>query len=51
MKVHIEIAFSLGFSRREISEVFLQLVPYAGFPAAINAALAAAEVFDNLDAS
>lgn len=51
LKVHIGIALSIGMTREEIVEIFLQLSAYAGFPAAINAALAAKEVFDAADAA
>ncbi|MEM7642740.1 MAG: carboxymuconolactone decarboxylase family protein [Pseudomonadota bacterium] len=46
LKVHIQAALNVGLSREEIVEVFLQVSVYAGFPAAINAVLAAKEVFD-----
>lgn len=49
LKVHIRIALSLGLTREEISEIFLQLSAYAGFPAAINATMAAKDVFDDVD--
>lgn len=47
LKAHVGIARALGLDKGEIAEVFLQLAPYAGFPAAINATLAAKEVFDS----
>ena len=40
LRVHLEIARSLGLSDEEIVEIFIQLAPYAGFPTAINAVLA-----------
>lgn len=46
LKVHINAALNVGLTRAEIVEVFLQLSVYAGFPAAINAVMAAKEVFD-----
>lgn len=45
LKIHIGIALKMGFSRTEIVEGFMQLAPYAGFPAAINAVMAAKDVF------
>lgn len=45
LKVHLGIARSLGLTREEVVEVFIQLVPYVGFPVAINATLAAVEIF------
>lgn len=45
-KIHVGIARGLGFTRDEVLEICLQTAPYAGFPAAINATLAALEVFE-----
>ncbi|MEM8849207.1 MAG: carboxymuconolactone decarboxylase family protein [Pseudomonadota bacterium] len=45
LKVHIHAALNVGVSQAEIVEVFIQVSVYAGFPAAINAVLAAKEVF------
>lgn len=45
-KIHVGLARGLGFSREEILAICLQVAPYAGFPAAINATLAAVEVLD-----
>lgn len=44
LKVHIGIALRLGLTQQEIAEAFIQLVPYAGFPTAINATLLLKEV-------
>jgi 4-carboxymuconolactone decarboxylase len=49
LKVHIRAALNVGVTREEIAEVFIQMAAYAGFPAAINAAIAAKEVFQELD--
>lgn len=37
LKIHIEIAREIGLTTQELVEIFMQLAPYAGFPAAINA--------------
>src|SRR3984885_9711921 len=33
LRIHIDIARKLGFTKEELSEVFQQLVPFTGFPA------------------
>ncbi|MCE7698845.1 MAG: carboxymuconolactone decarboxylase family protein [Methanobacterium paludis] len=45
LRDHIEGALNVGCSREEIVEVIIQMVAYAGFPAAINGIEAAKEVF------
>ncbi|MBN3858520.1 carboxymuconolactone decarboxylase family protein [Paraburkholderia sp. Ac-20340] len=50
LKIHIEAALNVGCTRDEIVEVFMQMVLYAGFPAALNALFAAREVFAAKDA-
>ncbi|MFC5418540.1 carboxymuconolactone decarboxylase family protein [Bosea eneae] len=45
LKVHIEAGLNVGLSRREITEVMIQMAVYAGFPAALNGLFAAKEVF------
>lgn len=45
LKSHINGALNLGITETEIIELLMQMAVYAGFPAAINAVLAAAEVF------
>jgi 4-carboxymuconolactone decarboxylase len=37
LKVHIGAALNVGLSSKEIEEIIIQTVPYAGFPTAINA--------------
>jgi 4-carboxymuconolactone decarboxylase len=37
LRVHMEGALNVGVTPRELEEVILQTVPYAGFPTAINA--------------
>jgi 4-carboxymuconolactone decarboxylase len=45
LKSHIRGALNLGITEAEIIEVLTQMAVYAGFPAAINAVAAAADVF------
>lgn len=45
LKVHIHAGLNVGLSKDEIMEIVIQTAVYAGFPAAINAALAAKDVF------
>ena len=45
LKVHIGAALNVGCSPKEIIEIIIQMSVYAGFPAALNAAFAAKEVF------
>jgi len=43
--VHINAALNVGVSKTEIVEIIIQMVAYAGFPAALNAMALAKEVF------
>lgn len=45
LKVHMQAALRVGASRQEIVETLLQMIPYAGFPAALNGVTIAREVF------
>jgi 4-carboxymuconolactone decarboxylase len=45
LKVHLRGALNVGCSQKEIIEVIMQMVVYAGFPAALNGLYAAREVF------
>ena len=45
LMVHIGAGLRVGLSREEIIEIMIQMSAYAGFPAALNAISAAAEVF------
>lgn len=45
LRVHIAAALRVGCSRREITEILMQMAVYAGFPAALNGLFAAKEVF------
>lgn len=49
LKSHINGALNLGITRIEIVELLMQMSVYAGFPAAINAIMTAAEVFADRD--
>ncbi|HEX4508825.1 MAG TPA: carboxymuconolactone decarboxylase family protein [Burkholderiaceae bacterium] len=44
LKVHVHGLLNVGGTREQLVEIVLQISAYAGFPAAINAALAAKEV-------
>ena len=45
LKVHIKAGLNVGLSREEIMEIIMQMAVYAGFPAALNGAFVAGEVF------
>ena len=45
LKDHINAALNVGNSPKEIVEIIMQMSAYAGFPKAINGAMAAKEVF------
>lgn len=45
LKDHINAALNVGNTPREIVEIIMQMSAYAGFPKAINGAIAAKEVF------
>ena len=49
LRVHIQAALNLGWSREEVTEVIMQMAVYAGFPAAMNGLAAAKEVFGAAD--
>jgi 4-carboxymuconolactone decarboxylase len=49
LKVHIHGALNVGVRRAEIVEIVIQMAVYAGFPAAMNGASAAGEVFAERD--
>jgi 4-carboxymuconolactone decarboxylase len=50
LKLHIHGALNVGISRKEIVEIVIQIAVYAGFPAAMNAATCAIDVFRERDA-
>ena len=45
LKVHVHGALNVGCTPAEIVEVIIQMALYAGFPAAVNAASSARDVF------
>ncbi len=45
LKVHVHGALNVGCTPAEVVEIIIQMAVYAGFPAALNAAFAAQEVF------
>lgn len=45
LEVHISAALHVGVSPEKIVEVFLQCIPYTGFPRVLNAVFAAKRVF------
>ena len=45
LKVHMQAASRVGATRQEIVETIMQVIPYAGFPAALNAVAIARDVF------
>ena len=49
LQFHVASALNAGASRAELTEVFIQLSVYAGFPAALNAFAAASPVFKEHD--
>jgi 4-carboxymuconolactone decarboxylase len=47
---HIRGGLNVGLDREEVIETITHMALYAGFPAAVNAALTAKQVFNDLDA-
>ncbi|MFH0909776.1 MAG: carboxymuconolactone decarboxylase family protein [bacterium] len=45
LKAHIHGSMNVGWTRKQIIEVIMQLIVYCGFPVALNALTAADEVF------
>lgn len=45
LEVHIAAALNVGISKEKIIEVFLQCIPYTGFPKVLNAVNTAKKVF------
>ncbi len=50
LKVHIKGALDQGFTRREVLEVFVHMIPYAGFPVCLSSVEVAESVFAEIDA-
>jgi 4-carboxymuconolactone decarboxylase len=46
LKLHIDAALRTGSTREEVVEVITQMIAYCGFPAATNALMIAASVFE-----
>jgi 4-carboxymuconolactone decarboxylase len=49
LKIHIRGALNCGCTRDEVVEVLIQVLVYAGFPAALNGIRLAKEVFQEID--
>ncbi|MDO5548232.1 MAG: carboxymuconolactone decarboxylase family protein [Eubacteriales bacterium] len=45
LEVHIAAALHVGIPKEKIIEIFLQCIPYTGFPKVLNAVFAAKKVF------
>jgi len=45
LEIHINISLNVGVSPDKIIEIFIQCLPYAGFPRVINAVGVAGKVF------
>lgn len=45
LKVHIQGSLNVGISAQKIVEIFIQAIPYTGFPKVLNALFVAKEVF------
>lgn len=45
LKVHIKAALNVGLKKNQIIEIFLQCIPYVGFPKVLNAVFAAKDIF------
>jgi 4-carboxymuconolactone decarboxylase len=45
--VHINGSLNVGLSQAQIIEVFIQCIPYVGFPKVLNAITVAKEVFES----
>lgn len=43
---HINNALNIGMDRKKIIDVFIQMIPYIGFPRVVNAVMLAKQVFD-----
>jgi 4-carboxymuconolactone decarboxylase len=49
LKLHIDAALRTGSTQEEVIEVITQMIAYCGFPAATNALMIAASVFESHD--
>ena len=50
LRLHINGALNVGWTREEVHEIIMQQAVYAGFPAALNGLTLAREVFAERDA-
>jgi 4-carboxymuconolactone decarboxylase len=50
LRLHLRGALNAGLAREELTETFLHLAYYAGFPAGFTALAIAKDVFDEIDA-
>lgn len=46
LKVHINGALNVGISPEKIIEIFIQCIPYVGFPRVLNAVFTAKSIFN-----
>lgn len=51
LKLHVKAALTNGLTRKEISEIFLQVAVYCGIPAGIDSVRIAREAFAEVDAA
>lgn len=49
LRTHIRGALDQGFTRAEVLEIFVHMIPYAGFPVALSCIEVAVEVFASID--
>ena len=45
LEVHINGALNVGIAPEKVIEIFIQCIPYVGFPRVLNAVFAAKRVF------
>lgn len=50
LKVHIRAALDQGFTRQDVLEVFVHMIPYAGFPVCLSSVEVCEQVFAEMDA-
>jgi len=49
LKAHIDMALNVGVTKKEVTEIIIQMAVYAGFPAALKGMAVANEVFSERD--
>lgn len=49
LEVHINGALNVGISKQKIIEIFIQCIPYTGFPRVLNAVGVAKKIFTDQD--